>query len=332
MKKKLRKRRYRLSVLAAIFLLGAIGSSAQEAKETPAVTAAKALQLSGYTQFLYTTQDAGLDGFSIRRMRLSLSGDMLKNVRTKLEVDAVKSPILLEGLVEFAFHEAASLRIGQFKVPFSQESVTSDADLETINRSQPVLKLSPGQDIGASGRDIGAVVFGKTSILEYTVGVFNGAGINKTDTNEQKDWAGRIVVHPASFLAFGVSVYDGKHSPSTNVQAEKRDRAGLEMAVLTGPVSFRGEYIRASDGSILKEGWYLQGGYFLMPKKLQGVIKVDSFNPDMKADLVRVNQWTAGLNWHLSGRTKLMVNIEVYKNASGKTTNTAFLAQFQAGF
>jgi phosphate-selective porin OprO/OprP len=332
MKKKLRKRLYRLSILAAIFLLCASGSSGQETKETPAVTAAKALKLSGYMQFLYTTQDAGLDGFSIRRMRLSLSGDILKNVRAKFEVDAVKSPIFLEGLIEFAFHEAASLRIGQFKVPFSQESVASDADLETINRSQPVLKLSPGQDIGASGRDIGAVVFGKTAILEYTVGVFNGAGINKADTNEQKDWAGRIVVHPASFLAFGASAYDGKYSPSTDIQAEKRDRAGLEMAVLAGPVSLRGEYIRASDGSILKEGWYLQGGYFFMPNKLQGVIKVDSFDPDTRTDFNRINQWTAGLNWLLSGKTKLMVNLEVYKDASGKTTNTAFLAQFQGGF
>jgi len=326
------KMRFAWSAFAAIFLLCASGSSAQETKEAPAVTAGKAFKLSGYSQLLYTAQDSGLDGFSVRRMRLTLLGELLKNVRTKLQADAVKSPILLDGLVEFTFYEAASLRVGQFKVPFSLESTTSSADIETINRSQPVLKLSPGQDIGASGRDIGAVVFGKTSILEYAVGLFNGAGINKADTNEQKDWAGRIVVHPASFLAFGASVYDGKYSPSTNVQAEKRDRAGLEMAVLTGPVSLKGEYIRASDGSILKEGWYLQGGYFLMPKKLQGVIKVDSFNPDTSADSSRVGQWTFGLNWLLADRTKLMVNLEVYKDASGKTTNTALLTHFQAGF
>jgi phosphate-selective porin len=332
MKKKLRKRRYRLSVLAAILLLGAIGASAQETKETPAVTAGKALKLSGYAQFLSTIQDEGLDGFLVRRMRLALSGEILKNVRYKLQMDAVKSPVLLDGLVEFAFDEAVALRIGQFKIPFGIEMLTSSGDLDTINRSQPVNNLSPGLDIGASGRDIGAVVFGRTSILEYTVGVFNGAGINKADTNEEKDWAGRLAVHPTSFLTFGASLYDGKYSPSISVPSEKRDRAGLDLAVLTGPISLKSEYLRASDGAILKEGWYVQGGYFFLPKKLQGIIKADSYSWNSKEDLDRNDLWTFGLNWFFAERTKLQLNLEITRDASGKTTNTAFLAQFQAGF
>ncbi len=332
MKKKTYQKLSAVGALAASLLLGAVRMRGQDARETPAVTAGKAFKLSGYSQFLATFQDAGLDGFSVRRARLSLTGDPLKNVHYKIQVDAVKSPILLDGLLEFAFTEAAALRIGQFKVPFSQESLTSSADLDTINRARPVLKLAPGQDIGASGRDIGAAIFGRTAILEYTLGVFNGAGINKADTNEQKDWAGRVLVHPASFLTFGASVYDGVYSATSAVPGEKRDRAGLEMAVLTGPLSFRGEYIRASDGTILKEGWYLQGGYFFLPKKLQGIVKVDSYNPDTSAESVRTSQWTAGLNWLFSSRTKLMVNLELAKDASGATTNTVFLAHFQVGF
>jgi phosphate-selective porin len=319
-------------LFGAMLLLGTIRLFAQDTQESPAVTAGNAMKLSGYIQFLYTLQDPGLDGFSIRRARLSILGDVLKNVHYKFEVDAVKTPVLLEGQIEFAFYEAVSLRIGQFKVPFSLESTAPDADLDTINRSEPVLKMSPGQDIGSNGRDIGAVVFGKTSILEYQVGVFNGAGINKADTNEEKDWAGRIVVHPVSFLSLGASVYDGMYNASADAPSAKRDRAGLDMAVLTGPLSLKGEYIRASDGAILKKGWYLQGGYFFMPKKLQGVIKVDSFNPDTSADSNRVGQWTFGINWLLTDKTKLMVNLEVYKNASGNTTNTVFLTQFKAGF
>ena len=332
MKRKANKKQYSLGVAAALILLGPIRVLAQAGPEAQAVTAAQALKLSGYGQFLYTAQNAGLDGFSIRRMRFALTGDLLKNIRYKFEVDAVRSPVFLEGLVEFDFHEAASMKIGQFKVPFSQESVASDADIDTINRSEPVLKMAPGQDIGSTGRDIGVVVFGKTSILEYAVGLFNGAGINKADTDEHKDWAGRIVVHPASFLSFGASAYDGMYSASTDVPSAKRDRAGLEMAVLTGPLSLKGEYIRASDGSILKEGWYLQGGYYVITKKLQGVIKVDSFNQDTSASSNRVGQWTIGLNWFLTDKSKFMVDLEVYKDASGQTTNTVLLAQFKAGF
>jgi len=332
----MRKKRHQtwrtVGVLSAILFLGVVSVFGQEAPEPPAVTAAKAFKLSGYSQFLATFQDEGLDGFSVRRMRLSLTGDLLKNVHYKIQVDAVKSPMLLDGFLEFSFHAAAGLRIGQFKVPFSLESTTSSADIETINRSQPVLKLSPGQDIGASGRDIGAAVYGKTGILEYVLGVFNGAGINKADTNERKDWAGRLLVHPLSFLTVGASIYDGEYSSSATAPGVKRDRAGLEMALLTGPFSLRGEYIRASDGAVLKEGWYLQGGYFFLPKKLQGVVKVDGYNPDTSAESVRTNQWTAGLNWLFSSRMKLMVNLELYKDAAGATTNTVFLVHFQAGF
>ena len=332
MKKKLRKRRYRLSVLAAILLLGAIGASAQETKETPAVTAGKALKLSGYTQFSYEALDGGDNGFSIKRARLVLSGAILKNVRFKLQVDAMKSPILLDANVELFLHEAATLCFGQFKIPFGIEMLTSSGDLDTINRSQPVNNLSPGLDIGANGRDIGAVVFGKTSILEYTVGLFNGAGINKADTNEEKDWAGRLAVHPTSFLTLGASLYDGSYSPSISVPSEKRDRAGLDLAVLTGPVSLKGEYIRASDGTTLKEGWYLQGGYFFLPKKLQGIVKADSYSWNTKEDLDRNSLWTLGANWFFAERTKLQVNLEITRDASGKTIHTAFLAQLQAGF
>jgi phosphate-selective porin len=321
-----------MSVLAAILLISPVGALAQETKEPPAVTAGKALKLSGYTQILYEAPDSGDGGFSIHRARLVLSGELFKNVRYKLQVDGLKSPMLLDANVEFFLHDAATVRVGQFKIPFGLEMLTSSGDLDTINRSQPVTNLSPGLDIGSAGRDIGAVVFGKTSILEYTVGVFNGAGINRTDTNKDKDWAGRLIVHPASFLALGASFYDGMYSPATGAESVKRDRAGFDAAVVTGPFSFTGEYIRASDGDVLKEGWYLQGGYYLLPKKLQGVVKVDSYNPDTTTDLSRSGLWTFGVNWFLAERTKLQIDLEITRDASGKTTRTALLAQFQAGF
>jgi len=332
----MKKRRMRLwaamSLLVAALVLSAIDAPAEEKNEPPAVTSSTAFKLGGYTQILYTAQDSDFDGFTLHRARLSLSGELLKNIRYKLQVDALKSPILLDALVEFAFYEAATLRIGQFKVPFSQESLTSAGDLETINRSQPVSKMSPGQDIGAAGRDIGAMVYGRVGIIEYSLGVFNGGGINKADTNGEKDWAGRLVVHPASFLTIGASLYDGLSSPTQNGAPVKRDRAGLEMAVLYKALSLKGEFIKAADDETLKQGGYFQAGYFFLPKKIQGVFKVDFFDEDMKADLDRSRLWTLGLNWFLAEKTKLMINFELNKDGSGKTANKAFLVQFQTGF
>jgi len=312
--------------------IGAGFVSAEDTKESPAVTAANALKLSGYAQLLYTGQDSGLDGFTLRRARFSLSGELLKNVRFKLQFDAAKSPALYDAQIDFTLQEKASLRIGQFKVPFSLESLTSSSDLDTVNRSQPVSKLAPGQDIGSSGRDIGAAAYGKIAFIEYTVGVFNGAGMNKADTNEQKDLAGRIVVRPFQFLAIGASVYDGSYSASVGAAPVVRDRAGLEMAFLYQGWSLKGEWIQAEDDQTMKRGWYFQAGYHFLPKTLQGILKVDSFDPDTAAAQDGTKVWTAGLNWFLSGKTKLQVNLEIHKNEAGKTTNTVFLTQFQAAF
>ncbi len=314
------------------YVLSASGLWSQERKEAPAVTASHALKLSGYTQIHYVTQDEGVDGFSIKRARLSFAGELLKNVRFKLQIDAVKSPILMDAQIEFYLDEKATLCLGQFKVPFSQESLRSSGELETINRSQPVTKLSPGQDLGSSGRDIGAVVYGKYSIVEYTVGVFNGAGINKTDTNDQKDLAARFVLRPSGLLSIGASFYDGQYSEKAGAQAVARDRMGFETAVLYREFSLKGEFILAKDDTTSKQGWYLQGGYFFLPKILQAIVKYDSYDSDKNITGDRSHLFTLGLNWFLAGKTKIMVNFELSRDESGKTVNSALLAQFQAGF
>jgi len=46
----------------------------------------------------------------------------------------------------------------------------------------------------------------------------------------------------------------------------------------------------------------------------------------------RVGRYTAGVNWFLSGRTKLQLNYELYKLESGKTDNQAILAMLQVAY
>ena len=319
-------------ILAFLCLLAVANVWPQEKKEAPAVTASKAFKLSGYTHILYVTQDEGVDSFSIKRARLSFAGELLKNVRFKLQIDAVKSPVLVDAQLDFALSPSASFRFGQFKVPFSQESLLSAAEIDTINRSQPVTKLSPGQDIGSSGRDIGAILYGKYSIVEYSLGFFNGAGINKTDTNEQKDLAARFVLRPAGFLSIAASFYDGHYSEKADIPAVARKRTGLETAVVYDAFSLKGEFIMAKDDATSKQGWYLQGGYFILARALQAIIKYDSYDKDKNIAGDRSHLFTLGMNWFLTEKTRLMVNFELYKDESGKTTNSALLAQFQAGF
>jgi len=319
-------------VISCLVLPG--GLLGQEKKEPAPLTAAAPLRLTGFSQFLYTDWDKGVDGFSARRIRFSLSGELFKNVNYKIQVDGVKSPMILDAIVEFKLIPEVGLRVGQFKVPFSMENLTSSSDLDTINRSTPEERLAPGRENKMNGRDIGAALFGKWSVLEYALGVFNGSGIDTKDNNSEKDIGGRVVIRPVDFLAVGAAFYRGRTSAAAGAPAYDRDRTGLELTVLHGPFSLKSEYIYAKDevNKLERSGWYVQGGWFLIAKKLQAVLKLDGYDADRSKSDNRTNLWTVGLNWFLTAKSKLQVNYELYKLEGGKTDNSAFLVQLQAGF
>ena len=103
-------------------------------------------------------------------------------------------------MLKSRLHDYFNITVGQFKIPFSLENLTSTNKLELIDRSQAVEALAArGKDVigNQNGRDIGIQVGGSLikkrngSLLEYRLGVFNGSGINMADTaNEAKDMAG----------------------------------------------------------------------------------------------------------------------------------------------
>lgn len=326
----MRKHNIGIFVLMALFLAG--HTAGQDEKEPPPVTAKRSLQISGYAQFLYTYWESGIDTFAIPRARLGLSGELLKNVRFRIQIDGVKSPALIDAEFDVLFKPYLGLRLGQFYVPFSRENTTSDRDMDTILRSQAVISLAPSRDIGSQGRDIGAMVMGKYSIVEYFAGVFNGSGINKLDTNRKKDLSARLILHPTEYLAVGGSLYRGRHSPTQGTPVVTRDRAGLEAAVLPGKFSLKGEFIFGKDDQLSKSGWYFQGGYYFLPQKLQAILKWDSYDKDTAAIDDRTDLLTIGINWFLLGKTKLMLNYNLYRKEGDGTTNQAVSIMFQAAF
>jgi hypothetical protein len=305
---------------------------AQEAAAPPAVTASKAVKLSGFIQILGKKQEAGPDSVSVRRARFGLTVDLAKSLKGKFVIDAVRSPVLVEAQVDAVFSEAATLRFGQFYIPFGFESTTSASDLEMINYAQPVEKLAPGRDLGTFGRDVGATLTGTYSIFDYSVGFFNGAGANKADTNDKKDFAGRLRVKPFDFLSFGASLYRGLYSAAAGTPATTRDRTGLDAAVSFGRATLKGEVIWAVDEATDKFGWFVRGAVFVLPKKLQIAAMYDTFDKDRNSANDRVDIYTAGLNWFFADKTKVQVNVEYSRNERAQTINKALLVQFQAAF
>jgi phosphate-selective porin OprO/OprP len=326
----LRTKKAGAAALMLLLLAGASFAQDKDKKESPSLAISKAFKLSGWTQVQVVDWKTGVDSFSVRRSRLTLSGDIMKKMHYKIQMDIAKTPTLLDASVDYEFSKAFQLRAGQFMVPFSLENVTGTSDVDMVNRSQPEEKLVPGRDNSAQGRDVGISVFGTYSVVDYTVAVLNGAGINKADTNSHKDLAGRVVFRPLEHLAVGGSYYLGKQSATPEAPLVTRDKAGLELALVYPRASLKAAYFYAKDDVI--SGWYVQGGYFVLPAKVQVLLKADAV--DMNTDLAgdRISRYTAGVNWFIAGKTKLQVNYEIYDGELEKNDNHAILAQFQVAF
>jgi len=319
-----------LVLLTAALIAGYV--PAEEKKDSLAVTALRSLKIGGYAQFLAVAWDPGVDTFSLRRARLALTGEIVKNLKFKLAADLVKSPALLDAFVEFEPSKTIGLRFGQFPVSFSLESVSPTADLDMVNRSITVDTLAPGRDIGVSGRDVGAVLYGRYSVLEYAFGLFNGAPTNKVDTDSHKDLSGRVVLRPFNFLAVGGSLYRGRQTVVAGEPLVARNKEGLEAALSIKGFSLESEYIHARDDLISKAGWYAQAGFFALPGKLQGLVRYDSLDLDRAVPDDGKRVIVVGLNWYIVGKTKLQLNYEIHRLEAGGREKSGLLAQFQAAF
>jgi phosphate-selective porin len=255
-----------------------------------------------------------------------------KNVTVKT-ANAVTRPVLLDANIDYNLYSTANFRIGQFYVPFGKENTISDSLMDTINRSQVTEKLVPGRDIGSQGRDIGLQVGGSADfgtgkkLVEYAAGIFNGAGMNTGDDNEQKDFAGRAQVFPFNWITGGISVYSGKYG---STEADKT-RAGAEIAILFCGVSLKSEYVSGKDGPVEKYGWYVQSGYKFL-SSLETVLKYDSYDPDNNTQGDRSDIITLGENWFIGKNAKIQINYEWKKEEVIPTDNNDLIAQCQIQF
>jgi len=113
---------------------------------------------------------------------------------------------------------------------------------------------------------------------------------------------------------------DGSLSPYVLPGADERTAWSADAWLTVGPFDLIGEYLAEDvDGRTVAgkapgfanfepSGWYVQGSYFIIPKKLQSVIKWEALDPDQVHD-DNIHSITAGLNYYIHGDSiKLMVN------------------------
>ena len=329
----------------------------QEVKEKQKlfnVLSSRNINIGGAIQVRYQSlQEPGkADGFDIRRARFDIKGNFSPEWEYRLQTDFAINTKIIDAYFFYKPFDYLKITGGQFLIPNSLESTTSDSALETIDRAQISGLTGRNKDAlgDQNGRDIGLQASGslfKTTsnryLLDYYLAYFDGQGINiAADKNESKDIAARIVAHPYEFLDFGISYSNGHDSWSTPAKNQDQIRIGADISVNYNDFSLRAEYLQAQQGTyivngvnrdLLKDGWYAQVGYFALPKKLQFVAKYDTFDPtknNPKNDITSF--YILGANLYPNSFVKFQVNYK-HKSEQGFSINKdEIIAQLQIKF
>ena len=262
------------------------------------------------------------------------SGKTLGSNSTRTEFGATDIFINWHRFPEF------QIKAGQYKAPFGLEQITPDTKLFFAERAEVTSALTPERQVGVEiwGKPFTNIWPERKDFVTYWAGIFNGNGRNNSiNDNDQYMYAGRLELQPwngklagqEAWVRFGGNALtsydsagtvlspagtlrvnsDGSLSTFTAPSRAERDGYGLDAAFHWGPFDLIGEYLseKYESRSTIRgfadfraEGYYVQGSYFIIPKKLQVATKYEHFNPgQVLSD--NLDSITGGVNYYIHG-------------------------------
>ena len=153
----------------------------------------------------------------IRKVRPTFTGRIAKHFDFKVMPDlGIGTVVVMDAYFDIRFSQAFRVRSGKDKTPIGYELLQGDAYLLFPERAL-ASSLVPNRDIGIQVQ--GDIARAR---LFYAAGVFNGildgtSSTTEVDTNNEKDFAGRVVLQPfksAALSGFGFQV-GGSTGPQT---------------------------------------------------------------------------------------------------------------------
>jgi len=319
-------------VLAAILCLAAMaGASDPKPQATsPAGTNGSPFHLSGYIQGRFTDSRDTPDQFEVRRARLLLNGDLGSRISYAVQGDALKLPGLLDADVEFKVARALKFTAGQFKLPFSLSSLTSDNLEATIERAKVVNSLAPGRDTGVQARDSGVQLsgtFGSSHAIDYWAGVFSGELLINSPRLQYHAVSARAVAHVSRGLQIAGDMYRSFSAPAH----EDKTRQSAEVRYARGPLTVQAEYLWGRDGTTQRRGGYGLG-VWRWSKKWEGIARDDWYTSNVSKASARTQTWLAGANYYLWPKVRIQANGGLRQEPASVRLSGVFLTQLQMGF
>ena len=288
----------------------------------------------------YNQDNIANSGFGIPYAVLGFTGKAFDKVSFNLSINAAKSggQLLQQAWFDVKFKEAAQLRVGKFKTPFSHAYLTTLGETlfpqlptslttavimpYTLNAVTP--NIGTGFDLGVELHGLVKDKFG------YEIGLFNGTGaaVNTASKTMSDDWhipsllyAGRFTYMPYGVMPStqgNPNRLDEKKmligvSGSINVESENEStndtRVGFEWALLYHKWYFAAEAYWMNVGFTKRQkinehynyvGGYVQGGYFVAPR-VQLAARYDFMNRNSTSKDGLLNMPAVGVNYFFKG-------------------------------
>ena len=324
---------------------------------------------SGRLHLDYAKHDSDLaqfdDRFLVRRAQLGLNVKFSQDWSAKFVYDFASGGSLKDAYLRYDGWKPAELTLGQFKVPFGLEQLTSTNDISFIERSLPssAFTLSRRKGIGLDSHgkkySMAAMVFGAS------VGGNEGSGAAARFTYTPIK-QGETLLHlgfsatterPAGSVSFDTrpeSLPTDLRLLRTGTISDVRriDQLGVEAAWVKGPVSIQGERMSSRLSRNLGEpdvdlhGWYVAGSWLLTgesrgyrngvfkgvtPSSERGAWELTARFSQLSLDDGAIrggseNNLTLGVNWYFREHLRIMANyIKVNSDRRGISDNPNIL-------
>lgn len=247
----------------------------------------------------------GQNGFSLAKARLNVTGQVDGSWDYLVQTDFANSLTLLDARVRYQADSPFGVAAGMYKVPFSQEWLTSAARIDFVKRSQVVSALSPKRDVGVT------VTTRLSSVVSLHTGLFNGNGRSLSgNDNNRFLYVARMDAAPTQSLNIGANIAHNQGS----------DRPGdIEQLLLGGDIRFTpkafllsgeaiyGEQTHSAAANLQSFGYHVTAGYTLPTELMQQILlRWDQFTPDL--DKSRSSLFVLGYNVNPSDVIGIQVN------------------------
>jgi len=276
------------------------------------------------------------DDFDLRRGRLYVKGNIAKDwaFKSQFNIDGSGAEDLY--LRYTGWGKGANVTIGNQKMPFGLEQLTSSKDISVLERSAITERY-------VVGRAEGVQLHGAMGNSTYGIGVFTD-----DEKNSEVGFAARYTTAfkgENSLIHLGLAYKD----------IDEDSALGFEAAMVSGPFHVQAEIMdgEEADNDDLS-GYYVQVGYVLTgesrpykggkfkrvsPKGKAGAWEVvaryedgDGKHSDIELGTTDASAYTLGVNWYAHNNVRLGINYTDGEDNLNQDDGSEFRVRFQLTF